>query len=74
VTGDQRVIFGWSIGEEGGAGESSQDIRKSIKRVMTKRMEGELERGLRHQPREWFVIGGRIGDLYLKFEVGIKDS
>jgi hypothetical protein len=37
--------------EREGAGVSSQDLRKSIDTVITKRLEGELGGGLQHQSR-----------------------
>jgi len=42
--------------ERKGAGGSSQDLRKSIGTVITKRLKSELEGGLQHQPRGGCVI------------------
>jgi hypothetical protein len=53
--------FGWGIDleTEGGVGRSGQDLRKSIEVAITKRVKGELDGDLQHQPHERCVIGRR---------------
>lgn len=74
--GEKRVICGCSIGlgAEGGTGGSSQDLRESMERVITKRLRGELEGGIQHQSCRRSVIGKRMGDRHLRWEPKIHDQ
>ena len=74
ITGDQRVILGCSIGlgDGRGAGELKLGYKERHKEGEDKGVVGELERGLQHQPRNWCVIGRRIGDLNWRWESKIR--